>query len=243
MRLSYDACWQTAASLMRAHAELLLIITGVFLLLPMLAQTIYLPPPPLTSLNPAAIEAFLTYYQVNFFPVLLVRLAMIAGTGCLFALLLAPDTPTVGESIRRAGGMVPTLFLADILFQILIAFGVIALILPGLYLFARGALIKPVIMIEHERNPITALRRSFALTHGLGWQVFGLIAIVMIVAWIGTSAILTVFGVFLQLILPQSAMLLVRAVLSALSPALLMLIYTLINASIYQQLIAQKGAR
>lgn len=241
MRLSYDACWQTAARLFRAHVEILLIITGVFMLLPLMAQMIYLPPPALTSLDPAGLQAFFSYYEDNIIPVLLVRLAMIAGTGCLFALMLARDAPTVGEAIRRAALLLPPLVLAEILTQILIVFGLIALILPGLYIIARVALVTPVIVIEKVRNPISALRRSFALTQGLGWQIFGLIAIIMIVAWIGSSAILTVLGVLFQLILPQSAVPIARALLAALSPAALTLIFSVVSASIYHHISTLKG--
>ena len=241
MRLSYDACWQTIASLLRAHADVLFVIAGVFLLLPLLAQTIYLPPPVLSSFSPAAFEAFLGYYQSNIVPVLLVRLATLTGTGCLTALLLARDAPTVGEAIRRATQLLPALFLADVLLQILVAIGLIALILPGLYLIARSVLTAPAIMAENIRNPVRALQRSFALTQNLGWQIFGLIFIIMAVAWIGTSAILTVAGVVFQLALPQEAASLVRAMIGALSPTIMMLIYALMSAGLYRQVVALKS--
>ncbi len=241
MRLSYDACWQTIASLLRSHADILSVIAGVFLLLPLLAQTIYLPPPVLSSLSPAAFEAFLGYYQANILPVLFVRLATLTGTGCLLALLLAHDAPTVGEAIRRAAHMLPALFLADVLLQILVAIGLIALVLPGLYLIARGVLTAPIIMAENIRNPIQALKRSFVMTNHLGWQIFGLIAIIMIVTWIGSSAALTVAGVVFQLMLPDGALSLTRAFIGAISPTILTFVFTLLSAGLYRQISAIKS--
>lgn len=241
MKLSYDATWQHIALMLRAHADIILVMMGVFVLLPALAQMLYFPPPALTHFSAAAIEAFLAYYQSHFLPIFVIRLVTLLGTGALLALLLCADRPTVGEAIGRAGRLLPTLLLVDVLSQILIAFGLIALLLPGLYLMARLALAAPVVMSEAVSNPLTALRRSFTLTDKIGWQVFGLIAIIMIVVWIAVSAMLTVLGVMTELLLPEGAVHIARAVLGALNPTLLLLASTLLSAGLYRQIIGLKS--
>jgi hypothetical protein len=51
--------------------------------------------------------------------------------------------------------------------------GLLLLIIPGLYLIVRLALVEPVIVCERVYGP-TAMRRSFDLTKGRFWQVFRL---------------------------------------------------------------------
>ncbi|MFM7027919.1 MAG: hypothetical protein ACKOXK_04490 [Chakrabartia sp.] len=241
MKISYDACWQTMTGMMRAHADILLVVAGAFLFLPMLAQAIYLPPPAPTSADIAALEGLLDFYRANFLPFFLVRLITLAGTACLLALLLAPDRPTVADSIRRATLLLPSLLLADILVQLLVGLGMIALLLPGLYLLGRTALTMPAMVAERITNPLRAIQRSFQLTDRAGWSILGLILVIMIVAWIATFAAVTVVGVVLQLLLPTGAARLSVEVLQALQPAVLTMIYALLGAAIYRQVMAFKG--
>jgi len=63
--------------------------------------------------------------------------------------------------------------------------GLLLLIIPGLYLFVRLALIEPVAVCERVSGS-TAMRRSFELTKGRFWQlvllglVFGVILVILI---------------------------------------------------------------
>ena len=125
MKFSYDAAWQDLSQLARAHADILLVITGVFLFLPMFAQALFITPPQVTQFDAAAMQVFLGYFRENFIPLFGVRLATLIGAGVLLAVLLAPDQPTVGSAISRAGRLLPTLFLADILMQLMMVGGFI----------------------------------------------------------------------------------------------------------------------
>lgn len=241
MKLSYDATWQDVTGMLRAHSDIILVVTGVFLLLPTLAQAFYFPPPSFTAFSEAAVRSMLDYYAANLVPILAVRLTVLMGTGALLALLVSPGRPTVGEAIRHAMRLLPTLFLADVLTQFLIWGGLFALVLPGLYLVARTAVTAPAIMAEAINNPLRGIGRSLAITQGIGWQVFGLIAIVMIISWIAVSAMSTVFGVLAELALPDSATMVVRMILAAFSPTALSLVYVLLSAGIYRQALAARS--
>lgn len=240
MKFSYDAAWQDLSQLMRAHADILSVITGVFLFLPMFAQALFFAPPQVTQFDAAAMQVFLDYYRQNFAPLFGLRLVTLIGTGALLALLLAPDQPTVGSAIGHAGRLLPTLFLADILMQLLMVAGLIALIIPGLYLIARMAVTPAAIMSEQIGNPVRAIRRSFALTQGLGWRIFGVLAIVTILVWIASAAFVAVVGIITQLLLPDGATKIASDLLSAAASTALTLSFTLLSAAIYRQIVAIK---
>ena len=236
MKFSYDAAWQDLSQLARAHADILLVITGVFLFLPMFAQALFFAPPQVSQFDGAGMQVFLDYYRQNFAPLFGLRLVTLIGTGALLALLLAPDQPTVGSAIGRAGRLLPTLFLADILMQLLMVAGLIALIIPGLYLIARMAVTPAAIMSEQISNPVRAIGRSFALTKGIGWRVFALLAISLILVFIASAAFVAVVGIISQLLLPDAAAKIAVELLSAVSSTALTLAVTLLSAAVYRQI-------
>jgi hypothetical protein len=81
------------------------------------------------------------------------------------------ETPAFGKAMnvgaRSWGRMWWTRFLTGIS----IVFGLLVLIVPGIYLMVRLALVEPVAVCERVSGT-TAMRRSFELTRGRFWQVF-----------------------------------------------------------------------
>lgn len=241
MTFSYDATWQDISRMLRSQADILLIVAGVFLFLPALAQAFYFPLPVVKELNEAAVRTFLAYYEDSFFAVFSTRLVVLLGTGTLLSLLASPGAPTVGGAISASARLLPSLFLVDIISQFLVFGGLALLIAPGLYLLGRMAVATPAMMAENIGNPLRALGRSFTLTHGKGWQLFGLISIFMIALWIATSASVTVLGVVTSLVLPKDASQIAQMVLAALSTTILLLGSTMLAAGMYRQLRSNTG--
>jgi hypothetical protein len=79
---------------------------------------------------------------------------------------------TIGDLFERTRSRLPALIAAGIVAGIGIAIGVILLIVPGLFLLTRWALIPAVIVIE-KRSAGESFDRSWELTRGYGWPVFG----------------------------------------------------------------------
>jgi len=236
MKLSYDAVWQDVMRLLRAHADMILVLTGVFIFLPWLAQALYFPPPVMVRFDATSLQAYLTYLQDHFPAILAQRLMGLLGTGAILTLLICADRPTVGDGITRAGRLLPSLLMIDILVQTLWTLGLLALIIPGLYLMGRTCVSQAAMMAEQIANPLRAITRSFALTHQIGWQVFGFIAIIGVVTWIGTSAAITVIGVVAKLLLPAAATTQVHAVLAAISTSLISVVAIVVPAALYREL-------
>jgi hypothetical protein len=85
---------------------------------------------------------------------------------------------SAGDLLRSVSPVVLTLILISFLAGIATVIGFIALIIPGLYLMTIWAVVAPVVVVERP-NGLDAFGRSRALVKGHGWQVFGVIILVI----------------------------------------------------------------
>ena len=97
---------------------------------------------------------------------------------------------TMGQTFGRAQQHIGTLAVAGILAGLAIAVGLVALIVPGLYLLTIWSLLIPVIVLE-RRRVMEAFGRSRELVSGNGWNVFGVIAISFLIL-IGVSIVVAI---------------------------------------------------
>jgi hypothetical protein len=92
----------------------------------------------------------------------------------------------------------PTMIAVQILCGIAIGFGFILLIVPGIYLIGRLALVTPAIADRRIYNPFEAIRTSWELTRDNGWAVFFflfLVGIVIVIAALIIGGVVSViFG-------------------------------------------------
>lgn len=103
---------------------------------------------------------------------------------------------STGDLLRSAAGFIAPLLGNGILKGIAVAIGLIAFVVPGLFLLTIWAVTGPAIVIE-RKGAIDAFGRSRELVKGDGWPVFGVIVVVFligIVISIVTGAIGSGFG-------------------------------------------------
>ena len=93
-----------------------------------------------------------------------------------------------GESITAGLVVIIPLIAASILNAIAVGVGFVLLIVPGIMLYCRWAVIAPIV-VEERTGPIAAFGRSAALTDGARWKVLGLTALVVVGAWIVQGAL------------------------------------------------------
>lgn len=84
-----------------------------------------------------------------------------------------------GDVFRRVRPVLGALIVAGLLAGLGIGLGLLLLIVPGLYLLTRWALIIPVIVLE-KRRAGESFGRSYELVKGNGWTVFGIVLIVFL---------------------------------------------------------------
>jgi hypothetical protein len=188
MKFDSNQSWKDAAASVSANRDLLFALAGVFLALPTFALALFVPPPqPPAGADAQTAFALLGQYYTKAWPALLVvALLSLLGTLTMLTLFTDRSRPTVGEAIRQGAGAVLPVLLA----QFAVALGAalaISLLLgaaigsgsPGLklliglllvlglgYVAVRLSLVSPVVVVDGQRNPLAALRRSWALTGG-----------------------------------------------------------------------------
>ena len=245
-KIDLNIVWDDAREMARANRDLLTAIGGIFILMPLLVaiQLVSVPegmPDPKTSE-----EAFATWYRafvsVNL-PIFLVwTLVASFGTLAMLVLLLRQERPTVADSLKAALFILPSYCVAYILQNVALQVGMILFVLPALYLTGRFALIAAVAAAETERNPITIVQRSFALTRGNGWRIFALMAIIVIAMSIVFIAGILFTGVVTALFLPPDlAELLMNLVVGVMMTALLLAL-VLVSAALYRAATAPVAA-
>ncbi|MDP9491509.1 MAG: glycerophosphoryl diester phosphodiesterase membrane domain-containing protein [Actinomycetota bacterium] len=92
----------------------------------------------------------------------------------------AESDPTPVEAYRRTAGHLPDLILSSVVTTVGIALGTLALIVPGLVLLARWALVVPLIVLEGA-SWREALSRSNDLVRGRTWPVLGVFVVLTLI--------------------------------------------------------------
>ena len=86
---------------------------------------------------------------------------------------------TIGELYSRTRPYLGSLIVAGVLAGLGIGIGLILLIVPGLYLLSRWAVIVPTVVLE-RRSAGEAFTRSSQLTEGHRWTVLGVAVVTLI---------------------------------------------------------------
>ena len=100
---------------------------------------------------------------------------------------------TIGGLFGSAGPVVGTLIVVGILAGIAIAIGLVLLIIPGLILITIWAVVVPVVVIERT-GVFESFGRSRELIKGHGWQVFGILVLLFIAAFVVQILIAAILG-------------------------------------------------
>ena len=249
--------WDEAVKSLLANREMLLAVLGVFSILPNFALQMLAPVPEPVSGQQAAqlLDRLGVYFDANWLPLVAVIALQFFGMLVTLALLADPARPTVSEAIRKAARAAPT-FVAALVLAFAGSFltGLIPVILIGLtgslsltqvaavmgtvvilYMLIRFAFAGPAVLLDGQRNPVLALRRSFAATQGIGWQLLVFILLIFvafrIVGWLLTAAAVLVT----TLITGAAGAALVGALIACLVQAALLGCFVAVIGASYRQ--------
>jgi len=101
--------------------------------------------------------------------------------------------PQPGQVVLRGLRVLPTVAAAQIVATLAIAAGFVALVVPGIFLLIRLAVVAQAAAIENE-NWIEALRRSWQLTAGSALHVVGLLLLTGVIAVLLRNIGLSIVG-------------------------------------------------
>jgi hypothetical protein len=99
----------------------------------------------------------------------------------------------VGETFSAVWPRVPALIAAGVIAAVAIGIGLLLLIVPGLYLLTIWSMIPAVIVLE-GRSAGDSFSRSHEIVRGNGWNVFGLIVVVVIIVAVASTVIRLIFA-------------------------------------------------
>lgn len=191
MNFDMNACWSRALELLSANFQLLLVIAGIFVALPIIA--VYLLVPDIQMFMDPTIDQAVLQERIGevLGPILsasfFAAIFQFAGYGAMVA-LMGKARPTVGEALGKGLRIVPSTFVILIMFMVLYLVGAILVMLPfsliggvaGLpalgvigvipvlllaaWLLARFSMSMPVLVLGGTLNPITAFSQSWRMT-------------------------------------------------------------------------------
>jgi len=262
--LSISAAWDETKAILARDGQLLLTVAVALVALPTAINSL---------INPSGVNSTSTPWWIDLIAVIASLIAL-AGQLALIRLAIGPSV-TVGSAIAHGLRRMPIYFVS--VFIVLIGLVIIAVplimllsalgvpvgtkgvppspptIIIGLFYFAlicffgvRLILSSPVASAE-DRGPIAILTRSWHLTSGYWWPLFGFVLVILIGAIVLLlavgSAVGVVIGLLLGAIQPMSAAALVLALIQSLVSAAITTLFAVMLARIYVQLAGDSDAQ
>lgn len=259
MKFDMNAAWREATGMIAANREVLMIVAGVFFLLPSLAMVFFGPPPPAANVaSPEAAMTLITSYYSDLAPLLIIGgIAQAVGMLSLLALLTDRTRPTVAQALRTGAiCLLPYIAVqlltgvaAGLVFLLAIGIGaasgtmaLAALLVPlallaVIYLLIKTSLASPVIVIEGVRNPVNALFRSWQLTKGNSLRLFGFFMLVGVAFLVVMLVVTMVIGTIAALLFSEGKLAeIASGAVSGVIGSVMVVVFVAIMAAVHRQL-------
>lgn len=240
-KFSQNAVWADTLQLTRAHWAALVAIAGAFNFLPVLLVGYFFPLPEIAATDPNAMAVWRSFIREAALWYVLQSFVVMIGSAAMLRLVFARGG-TVGGALTFGIMLLPVYSILVVLDGVIVFLGMMLLIVPGLYLWGRLIPAGPAMVAEESRKPIRMIKRSFELTRGNGWQVFGLYVLVLLPGMVLIVAIQQVSGILFILAVGQELGTLLTEIILALLGAALSTLLTVLSAAIYRALAAPETA-
>jgi hypothetical protein len=137
----------------------------------------------------------------NFIYSLIVMSPISFGISYLFLKAVRGETFKVQE-IFYAFQQIWNIVLANLLLMLIIGLGFVLLIVPGI-IFACKLVFVPFLVMDRKLDAVEAIKKSWAMTKGHGWKIFGMGVMSFFIVLAGIICL--VVGIFPAIIWIQSA--------------------------------------
>lgn len=257
-KLDSSLAWKTATRLVATNRDVLMAIAGVFFLLPGLAFSIFVPEPQMAPGTPPGrmMEIMADAWTSSLPLLIIVTLLQMAGTVTVLIVMTDPDRPTVAQAIARGFRALGPYVLAQIIvggalgmaFLVLVsaaaltgvqaigAIVILAAFVAMVWCSLRMALVAPVLAIEGERNPIRALRRSWALTQGNSSRLLAFLVLLGLLFAVVYGLAMMLVGVVLVLTTGGELQRVLTAAVSSAITSGALIYFIAVLAAVYRQL-------
>jgi hypothetical protein len=256
-KLDTNAAWKEASGLVAANRDVFLALAGVFFMLPSLALTVILGEPQVEpGMQPDQLMAVMReFYGRAWWLILLGSLLQVVGILAILTLMRDRSRPTVGDAIKSGLAGTPSYLAAQLMLgfaivaaalllvggaaalsPVLAVAAVLLLICAMVFVMFRMILVAPLVAVDGMRNPLAALRGSWALTKGNFWRIFGFIALVVVLFLIVLAIVMLVVGIVLAVATSGETQRVVAAVFSSALTAIAVVYFCGMIAAIHRQL-------
>ncbi|PKP66120.1 MAG: hypothetical protein CVT85_03855 [Alphaproteobacteria bacterium HGW-Alphaproteobacteria-7] len=266
MNFDLNAVWSRGMKLVGDNFQLLIIIAGIFLLLPTTAAYLLLPDFQAFADPTADPKIVAERFRELIVPLIgmggALALFQFAGYGTMIA-LIGPDRPTVAQALGTGLKIAPSTLVIVILFIVTYLVGAIVIMLPisilsGLagvpivaligfipvllfvvWLMARLSMSMPVLVLGGTLNPLTAIKASFRLTRQKQWQIMLFWTVLMIAITVISMLFNLAAGLFAALLSKGTAALLIAGLANGLTGMASGMIICGVAAAMFEQLAGQ----
>jgi uncharacterized membrane protein len=148
----------------------------------------------------------------------------------------------VRDALRRATPLFARLIICSLLFAIIVGIGFIFLFIPGIILVCGLLLAFPSLVLESSLSPTGALSRSWSLTRGSRWRMFGLLVTMVLLLYVPLVGL----GAIAAVVLPGGARgtspgTVTLAVVGLLQMLLYPLLYCVLTVAYYDLRVRKEG--
>lgn len=251
-KLDTNAAWKEASAIVSANREVLLALAGVFFMLPSLALAVIAGEPEMApgmsgEQMMAAMEEF---YAGAWWLILISAVLQIVGLMAILTLMRDRSRPTVGQAIGAGLAGTPTYLAAQLIIVLALSLigvaavvstalaTVVVLLVIGAAVFAvfRLLLVAPVVAVEGVRNPLAAMVRSWRLTQGNFWRLFGFLLLILILFVVIVAIVMMIIGLILALATSGEPQRIIAAVFSSALGAVAVVYFAGVIAAVHRQL-------
>jgi hypothetical protein len=256
-QLDMGKAWVQATGLIGANRDLVSVLAGIFLFVPFFVLMLALSGSNFdlggggSQPDPEQVYAQIVGIMLdNWWALLLASLGQLCGAVTILALLGDRSRPTVSEVIKRAPGLIPSLFglqllvtlatqgpslLTELLPEMAAATASFVLLPITLYLTIKFSVANAVIVLERRLNPLAAMRESWRLTKGNSFRLFAFLFMLGLLAIVIGLILAMIIGLILSALGERVAMIGNAAFIATLAATFYTLFYA-VTVSIYHQL-------
>jgi hypothetical protein len=143
---------------------------------------------------------------------------------------------TAAGALRRATPLLGRLIVCSLLFAIVVGFGFLLFLVPGLVLLCGLLMAFPSLVLETGNSPAGALSRSWSLTRGSRWRMLGLLTTMVILLYVPIVAL----GTIATMVFPSDGTLML-AVVGVMQMLLYPLLYCVLTVAYYDLRVRKEG--
>jgi hypothetical protein len=240
-KLDYRAVWIDARTLLAAHKEAIAAIAGFFIFMSAWVSAFFVPPMNVENLDNTnqIIMEISRYFETNWRVLVPTMLVTIYGSLSLYVLMSGRRLEKVGDALRIAAALFFPYLVASLLVGWATLAGFLMLIIPGLYLSGRFAIL-PAVIAQDARSGVSAsVIRTWRVTRNCGWSILFLMLFVAIILRIIAGAADAAILAICQSIAGEDGVPIVESAVKALFVALEAVAFIVMLVAINRQLSAQ----